>query len=205
VRFCPPSALCAEAAGRIVVVFADFGSVDTFENKKDYCKRTKFFLNKIFSVRKTKRKRGDKMKKISTSLILALIFALIPVKASAQIAIEDENSVPLSENDILLIEKAVQSSAPDAPFSVLVMMAQVLINRYRSDIYPNSMIKIIEAEPSLTISYLSQPSDRVRCAVYYALIGTAPMKEASGIKKLSEESFDFAEYMIIDGCCFYTE
>ena len=146
------------------------------------------------------------MKRICIALTLVMSVVFVSVKVSALPADKPEYTLDLSDNDITLVEKTIQSTAPDAPFSVLVMMAQVLINRYRSDIYPSSMTKIIEAEPSLSISYLSQPSDRVKCAVYYATLGTAPMKDANGVKKLSEgESVNFAEYVVIDGSCFYAE
>jgi len=117
-----------------------------------------------------------------------------------------ENDSDLSDNDILLIEKAVESTLPDSSFSAAVSLASVIINRYRSDIYPDSVLKIIEGSPLLRIDHSTEVSERSRCALRYALLGASPIKEATGAVKLGEgELPPAAEYIITDGWCFYAE
>lgn len=119
----------------------------------------------------------------------------------------DESTSPdLSKNDILLIERILESTAHGAEFSVLVSLASVIINRYRSPIYPDSVLKIAEGSDILKIDHSVTPSGRSRIAVSYALLGSSPTKDATGVSFCSgEDTPEAAEYILIDGWLFYTE
>ena len=139
------------------------------------------------------------MRFIFCSLIIFSLF-ISPVTANAQ------KSTVLSENDITMIEKALETTAPDAHFSVLTGIAHIIINRYKSEIYPDSLTRIIEGDSVLKIDYSITPSKRTKTALYYAMYGSSPINEATGIKKLAyEEAPEFAEYIVIDDWCFFVE
>ena len=141
------------------------------------------------------------MKLLSLILCFIVIFFSLP-KASCEV----EARAYISESDILLIEKALQTTAPNAAFSVLVSLASVIINRYVSPIYPDSVLSVIEGTRFISIDHSVTTEDRARLAVKFALAGSSPIKDAAGVFfSESGEVPDVAEYILIDGWYFYSD
>jgi len=145
------------------------------------------------------------MKNSKKSLILLPLLLAVLISTYARIRAEGGELV-LSDNDITLIEKALESTAPDCEFSASVALASVILNRYRSSIYPDSVLSIIEGADFLEIDHTITPSERSRLALTYALHGSSPIKDAIGAFTVTEdEEVSVAEYIIIGNWCFYAE
>lgn len=138
------------------------------------------------------------------AIAVATAFCLL---LSSTIAVAAKsNDIGLCESDISLIERAVETTAGDTEFSVAVGIASVLIARFKSKIYPITMLDILNINDDIRIDHSICVSQRSSSAVKYALMGTSPLKDATGAMLITEErDIPYAEYIIIGKWCFYCE
>ena len=128
---------------------------------------------------------------------LLLIFALACITFA-----DDPIYREISEEEAYVWASAIESTAPDASFAARVAIASVLLNRYRSELFPSSPIKIARNAEFLTLDLSVTPSHKSLSAVRFALLGASPCGRALHAKRAeSNEKTD--PVLSVDGWVFY--
>lgn len=136
-----------------------------------------------------------------------LVFSVFPTASFAD-AIEDHPflDVRLSESDIKVICEAIEETAPDSSFAVRISLACVILNRYRSPLYPDSILRIVECASFLSYTPGKEVSHKTETAVRYALFGASPCASALYAEKTEDGSIpeSASSGIVIENWAFFS-
>ena len=90
----------------------------------------------------------------------------------------------------------------DASFAARVAIASVLLNRFRSELFPASPVKIAKNAEFLSLDLSVTPSHKSLSAVRFALLGASPCGRALHAKKAEKGEGD-NPILSVDGWLFY--
>lgn len=128
---------------------------------------------------------------------LLLILSLIRITFA-----DDPIYREISEEEAYVWATAIESTAPDASFAARVAIASVLLNRFRSELFPASPVKIAKNAEFLSLDLSVTPSHKSLSAVRFALLGASPCGRALHAKKAEKGEGD-NPILSVDGWLFY--
>jgi hypothetical protein len=128
---------------------------------------------------------------------LLLILSLIRITFA-----DDPIYREISEEEAYVWATAIESTAPDASFAARVAIASVLLNRFRSELFPASPVKIVKNAEFLSLDLSVTPSHKSLSAVRFALLGASPCGRALHAKKAEKGEGD-NPILSVDGWLFY--
>ena len=128
---------------------------------------------------------------------LLLILSLIRITFA-----DDPIYREISEEEAYVWATAIESTAPDASFAARVAIASVLLNRFRSELFPASPVKIAKNAEFLLLDLSVTPSHKSLSAVRFALLGASPCGRALHAKKAEKGEGD-NPILSVDGWLFY--
>lgn len=138
------------------------------------------------------------MKRIFSFLASVIVIATLTHATLADDPIYRE----ISEEEAYVWAAAIESTAPDASFAARVAIASVLLNRFRSECFPSSPIKIVECADFLSLDLSVTPSHKSQSAVRFALLGASPCGRALHAKR-ADRNDGASPILSVDGWCFY--
>ena len=128
---------------------------------------------------------------------LLLILSLIRITFA-----DDPIYREISEEEAYVWATAIESTAPDASFAARVAIASVLLNRFRSELFPATPVKIAKNAEFLSLDLSVTPSHKSLSAVRFALLGASPCGRALHAKKAEKGEGD-NPILSVDGWLFY--
>ena len=138
------------------------------------------------------------MKRIFSILASFLLIAALTGGAIADDPIYRE----ISEEEAYVWATAIEATDANASFAARVAIASVLLNRYRSELFPSSPVKIAECAEFLSHDFSVTPSHKSLSAVRFALLGASPCGRAIYAKQ-SEGEEGITPILSVDGWIFY--
>ncbi len=140
------------------------------------------------------------MKKLISFFLLSVLAVPCLARPAAS---SDPILSEISEEEAYVWAAAIESTAPEASFAVRVALACVLLNRYRSPLFPSSPLKIAATADFLSLDCTVEPSHKSLSAVRFALLGASPCGRALYVKR-GEGERGATPLLEIEGWCFYS-
>ena len=135
--------------------------------------------------------------------LFSFFSSMLLITAFAGVAFADDPIYcEISEEEAYVWAAAIESTAPDASFAARVALASVLLNRFRSELFPSSPVKIAESAEFLSFDFTVKPSHRSLSAVRFALLGASPCGRAIYAKRSQGED-GITPILSVDGWIFY--